>query len=89
MNELPMEIEILEILRTTKDVEFAFKRRGYSFHVFEDKKKYFIQASLKNHLDETINYEFEGKTIEKCYIKAAFFLRAVQNIREELEMEFC
>ena len=85
---LPRLVEIREILRTFKDVEIAFKRRGYNFEFIDNGKTFLIKADTRNMgIEEIIAYEFEGKTKENAFFHAAGFLQQVQALREEFGLE--
>jgi hypothetical protein len=84
---LRIAVELSEILRTCRDVELAFKRRGYKFNFTSSINGYCINASIVNEESDTINYEFSSKTKEKCFLEAAIFLKQVQAIRSDFGLE--
>lgn len=87
MFKLRVEVNLLEVLRTSDDVELAFKRRGYKLNIASSKNGYCINASIHNEEGEKITYEFMARTAEKCYLEAAVFLKQVQRIRAEVGLE--
>ena len=88
MFKLNSSIELKEVIRTSSDVEQAFKRRGYKFNTCIIKSGYRINASIINFENDEIRYEFSAKSIRKCYLQAAMFLKQVQSLHEEYGLDY-
>jgi hypothetical protein len=75
-------IEFIESITNSKEVEAAFVNRGYKFSFERLNRHYKISASALSEFETEMNYEFIQSTPEKCFLEAASFLKQVERLNK-------